>query len=39
VNDWRIDTGGVDGPTLAAFREIAHAEYFDVFDPAVRRGT
>jgi hypothetical protein len=38
VNDWRIDTGGVDGPTLAAYREIAHAKYFDVFDPAVRRG-
>jgi hypothetical protein len=38
VNDWRIDTGGVDGPTLAAFREIARAKYFDVFDPAVRRG-
>jgi hypothetical protein len=37
VNDWRIDTGGVDGPTLAAFRDVAHAKYFDVFDPAVRR--
>ncbi len=37
VNDWRIDTGGVAGPTLAAFREVAHAAYFDVFDPAVRR--